>query len=1843
MKITSYKKWIAVAAIVLFGAFSASAQTASFSTTTTNFDPAGGSATFDVGFDFTGETLSSTLGFIIDLPEGWSYASVAGADVPEIKPTSGTTERAEFGWAFTFPSNKFNTAVTLNYAAGLDGDQLITGHVIYKFTGGQTQNANFDSIVIAAPPVAPAITAEPMSLTVNEGLPASFTVAASGNPAPTFQWKKDGGDISGATDSVFSISVVSAADAGSYTVVATNSEGSATSQAAILSVNEGPMITAQPMSMAVNLGADVSFSVSASGAVPLSYQWRKDGSPISGATDVTLQLNGVETPNAGSYDVVITNSVSSVTSDAAILTVIEPPMITSQPISKTVNEGDFANFVVGATGTDPLDFQWSKDGSPIEGAAATDSSFEIASATRGDAGAYSVSVSNAAGNVMSEMAVLTVQFTPVILTQPTDQTGGVGGSVVFSVEAEGLPTPMFQWRQGGADLPGETGSTLSLSGLELPQNGAIYDVVVTNSVGSVTSSEVTLTVNQGPAIVTQPQSVSVGVGGTASFFVDATGNPTPTYQWKKDGVDITGETSSTLNFSSVTKADDGEYSVVVTNEVDSATSVTVDLDVLFKPEITEQPTDQTGSVGGSVTFNVEGDGNPEPSFQWFRNDSPITSPDIGELTLTNLQLSDDGATFYMEATNSQGTTRTDTVTLTVNEGAAITGQPQSQSVGVGSSATFMVVATGNPAPTYQWQKDGADISGATDSTLTISSVAKANKGKYTVVVTNSGGTATSEEADLDVLFKPEITVQPTDMTGSVGGSVTIEVEGDSNPEPTFQWFRDGSPITGATEGELMLDNLQLSDDGAKFYLVATNSEGSVTSDEITLTVNEGAAITAQPQGATVMEGDSVSLYVMATGNPAPTYQWKKDGVDIAGATSEIYDIAVTSRSDAGEYTVVVDNGVGSATSEIAVLDVQYAPEIATQPSDTAVGVGGSATFTVAVSANPAATIQWFRGTEALSGETNSTLTVSGLTLKDSGSTFHAVATSSIDTVTSSTATLTVREIPAITSQPTGGSVNAGGSFTFTVTATGTPTPTYQWRKGGVAISGATGNSLTLSSLKGTDAGDYSVVVSNAQGSVTSSVATLVVPTPPVITANPVGGKKVVGESFTFSVIATGTAPFTYQWKKDGTNISGATAANLALTSLKVEDAGSYSVTVSNSVGPVDSTAAVLEVDKALKAPTFTKQPANTSVRTGGSATLTVAAAGNPVPTYQWFKNNVAISGQTGTSLAIANAAVADQASYHVVATNTQGTAKSDLVRVTVTTADVAPVITSQPRNRTVVKDGSVTFTVVATGVPEPTFQWRLNSVPITGATSASYTIASAAAADAGTYSVVVSNSVGDVTSRNAILAFIETSYQGTYFGSFGTDRGSFAVTINADNTGTFLGFDEIAGLYVQGKVIVADDGSFSLEVESTSTTGTSSTREGSADQPVGTVDGAVPGVARDLIVFSAKIGPDGAVGGTVTGVAGLSMTAQKEEGTTESAGYYQAASGGTDDVTFTIVAPSGKVLLVTKNAAGGGDAGVGSASAEGAITVTTVKNNTVKATVSAATSEIAAEVTDSAGAKTTFSGGNAEVIATQRLVNISSRAVAGSGSEKTIAGLVITGEDSKSVLIRAIGPGLGDFGVSGVLSAPKLELFEGQTVIATNTGWSSADNAAEVVAAAASVGAFALDTGNADSVLLETLAPGAYTAAASGSDGGSGVVLIEVYDLSAPAAGQKLFNISTRAVVGSGDGTVVAGFVVSGTVPKRVLLRGAGPALGSFGLEGALSDPQLKLFKGQTQVAFNDNWGTNAAAVTSASTTTGAFQFAADSKDAAMVLSLEPGAYTLQISGVGGAAGIGLIEVYEIP
>lgn len=272
-----------------------------------------------------------------------------------------------------------------------------------------------------------------------------------------------------------------------------------------------------------------------------------------------------------------------------------------------------------------------------------------------------------------------------------------------------------------------------------------------------------------------------------------------------------------------------------------------------------------------------------------------------------------------------------------------------------------------------------------------------------------------------------------------------------------------------------------------------------------------------------------------------------------------------------------------------------------------------------------------------------------------------------------------------------------------------------------------------------------------------------------------------------------------------------------------------------------------------------------------------------------------------------------------------------------------------------------------------------------------------------------------------------------------------------------------------------------------------------------------------------------------------------------------------------------------------------------------------------------------------------------RLANISCRTVAGSGDRALIAGFVVQGSHEKTVLVRAAGPALAAFGVSGVIPDPQLVVRDSTgATVATNDNWSSAADAEEIARASSQIGAFPFQSSGLDAACLVNLRPGNYTVEVSGREGASGVALVETYDLSAKANEARLVNLSTRAWVGAGDEVLISGLVVDGGAPKRLLIRGVGPTLGTFGVQGAISNPKLQLYQGSRLIAVNDDWDDRWDAApgriaTAAAGSVGAFSLPAGSQDSALVVTLHPGNYSVVMSGVDGSTGTGLIEVYEIP
>ncbi|MBL9204867.1 MAG: immunoglobulin domain-containing protein [Opitutaceae bacterium] len=520
---------------------------------------------------------------------------------------------------------------------------------------------------------------------------------------------------------------------------------------------------------------------------------------------------------------------------------------------------------------------------------------------------------------------------------------------------------------------------------------------------------------------------------------------------------------------------------------------------------------------------------------------------------------------------------------------------------------------------------------------------------------------------------------------------------------------------------------------------------------------------------------------------------------------------------------------------------------------------------------------------------------------------------------------------------------------------------------------------------------------------------------------------------------------------------------------------------------------------AVAAPVFTTHPASTSVPVGAAVTLTAAATGEGTITYQWSKDGANLPGATSASLSLTSVTTASAGSYRVAATNAGGTTQSNIALLTVVEPVVPPVFTVQPAGQTVTAGATVTLTATATGTPPVTYQWFKDGVSISGATSPTLTLTNVTAASSGSYRVVATNAGGGTQSNPATLTVnsatapvivTEPLSQVVVIGA------SLTLTVDVTGTGPFTYQWRKAGVALGG----ATQASFTLSSVQTSDAGDYSV---SITNAFGTV------VSR-----TATLGVTPTVTSAITNVA----------------------------VRTTLAA--NQILIVGFNVAGG----------------------------------------------------------------------------------------SKPMLLRAVGPGLAAFGVPGTMPDPEMALFQDSTQLESNNNWGGGST---LTTAFASVGAFGLPGNSFDAALLSTVA-GGRTAQVKGSAAGN--VLVEAYDAGSGTA-IRLTNVSARNRVGTGGDILIAGISISGSTPKTVLIRAVGPTLASFGVPGVLTDPKLEVFSGSTKVAENDTWSATLAATFGK---VGAFGLADGSKDAAIVMSLAPGGYTVQVSGADGGTGEAIVEVYEV-
>ncbi len=276
--------------------------------------------------------------------------------------------------------------------------------------------------------------------------------------------------------------------------------------------------------------------------------------------------------------------------------------------------------------------------------------------------------------------------------------------------------------------------------------------------------------------------------------------------------------------------------------------------------------------------------------------------------------------------------------------------------------------------------------------------------------------------------------------------------------------------------------------------------------------------------------------------------------------------------------------------------------------------------------------------------------------------------------------------------------------------------------------------------------------------------------------------------------------------------------------------------------------------------------------------------------------------------------------------------------------------------------------------------------------------------------------------------------------------------------------------------------------------------------------------------------------------------------------------------------------------------------------------------------------------------------ASSRLVNLSVRSTVMAGPGSMVVGFVVSGDGSKSLLMRAVGPTLSRFGVPNYLKDSRIEIHRlgvppSEALVGINDNWQPV----AIPAGSAAQGAFALPAHSLDSALLLPMPAGAYTIDTTGKDSDAGMALVELYDADSPdqASTATLSNVSVRTQIGTGDDVVIVGFVVSGNAPKRLLIRGVGPELSRYGLSGALPDPQLSLLEvtadGSRLITEADDVSPADGVVVLAAGKVGAFPLEETSRSAALVVWLVPGAYTAVVRSGTGGPGIGLVELYDIP
>lgn len=601
------------------------------------------------------------------------------------------------------------------------------------------------------------------------------------------------------------------------------------------SLSGAPVITVPPQSVAVAAGANVTFSVTATGSGPFSYQWLLNGIAIPGATSATLGLTNVQNANAGNYSVRVSNALGSTTSAAAALDIItyqplahwkfdEAPgsiiAVDSRGSFNGTNSPTGAAFVAGGRSGNAISLDLAANGyvnfgnnlmmggadfsvsawiktPPGDSTAAGFLSKHIASIHNGYLMGYNYSAPGFASNKAFFYAGTRTVGANVVDVAPSttsvndgnwhhivgvyQRTGNTliyvdGIPVEGSIASSAITPNTAPLLVGGVTFGTTPGGAYS---------GLVDDVQIYNR--ALKDGEIDFlfqnpgqAISGAPVIESQPPNVTVVLGGTAVFSVTNGGIGPFTYQWRFNGTNIAGASNPILTLTNVQALQAGSYSVRIDNALGFTISTNATLNVLLPPFVTAQPTNFTVLAGGTASFSVTAGGTPPLSFQWRFNGTNLPGANSPTLSVPNAQVQNQGD-YSVVIGNPYGSATSSNAVLTVNSPPVITQQPRGRVATVASPASFNVGVAGNAPFRYQWLFNGLAIPGATNSAHVIPGVVNAHAGIYSVLVTNAFGFAASSNASLNVI--PARVLSPWGAAaGGFGADVAnaVAVDGDGN-------------------------------------------------------------------------------------------------------------------------------------------------------------------------------------------------------------------------------------------------------------------------------------------------------------------------------------------------------------------------------------------------------------------------------------------------------------------------------------------------------------------------------------------------------------------------------------------------------------------------------------------------------------------------------------------------------------------------------------------------------------------------------------------------------------------------------------------------------------------------------------------------------------------------------------------------------------------------------------------------------------------------------------------------------------------------------------------------------